>query len=230
MSTRSALALALTLAGALTACHNANGQAPASQPIAGSHQGTAQEPDTAPEGMAIATFAGGCFWCMEAPFDKIDGVTATISGYTDGTVPHPTYKQVGSGTTGHTEGIRIVYDPTKVSYEALLEHFWHNIDPTQKNGQFCDRGPMYRTGIYTHDAEQARLAEASRKQLEASGRLPGPIVTEIKPATPFYRAEEYHQDFYQKEPQHYHRYRLGCGRDARLVELWGDQAGGRKGH
>lgn len=230
MPTRSQLTLAITLALTLTACHDANGQAPASQPTAGSHEGTPLQPDTAPEGMAIATFAGGCFWCMEAPFDKIDGVTATISGYTDGHVPHPTYKQVGAGATGHTEGIRIIYDPKKVTYQKLLEHFWHNIDPTQKNGQFCDRGPMYRTGIYTHDAEQARLAEESRKQLEATGKLPGPIVTDIKAATPFYRAEEYHQDFYQKEPQHYHRYRLGCGRDARLVELWGDKAGGKKGH
>lgn len=216
------LALPIGLALALTACHTANGQSPASQPTTPT-EGTPLEPDTAPPGMAIATFAGGCFWCMEGPFDKLEGVTATISGYTDGTVPHATYKQVGQGRTGHTEGIRVIYDPAKITYETLLHHFWRNIDPTQKDGQFCDRGPMYRTGIYPHTPEQQRLAEASRDQLAATGKLPGPIVTEIKPASPFYRAEDYHQDFYKKDPAHYHRYRIGCGRDARLIELWGKQ-------
>lgn len=220
-------ALALALAALTLGCQSANGQGPTSQPTPDA-KGTPLVPDTPPQGMAIATFAGGCFWCIEKPFDKIDGVSATISGYTDGHVPHVTYKQIGRGDTGHTEAMRIVYDPTKVSYSQLLDVFWHNIDPTQANGQFCDRGTQYRTGIYYHTPEQKRLAEESRKALEATGKLPGPIVTEIDPASPFYRAEEYHQDFYTKNPAHYTRYRLGCGRDARLVELWGDKAGGKK--
>ncbi len=168
-----------------------------------------------------AVFAGGCFWCMEPPFDKIDGVISTTSGFAGGTVPNPSYKQVSAGGTGHAEVVQIVYDPAKVSYEALLEVFWRNIDPLDAGGQFCDRGPEYRTAIFYRDAEQKRLAEESKRKLEMSGRFDRPIVTEITPLFAFYPAEEYHQDFYKKNPEHYQRYRTSCGRDARLAELWG---------
>jgi len=180
-----------------------------------------------PEGMAVATFAGGCFWCMEPPYDKLDGVRSTTSGYTGGKEARPTYKQVSYGRTTHAEAVRVVYDPEVVSYEELLQVFWHNIDPTQSDGQFCDRGRQYRTAVYAHDAEQRRLAETSKQEIADSAGLPGPIVTEIEEAGPFYPAEEYHQDFYEKSPGHYKSYRLGCRRDARLEELWGDAAGGK---
>lgn len=182
-------------------------------------------PAQAPPGKAIATFAGGCFWCMEKPFEVLEGVEAVYSGYTAGQVDQPTYEQVSAGTTGHTEAIRVVFDPAKVTYARLLEVFWHNIDPTQAGGQFCDRGSQYRTGIYPHDAAQRAAAEASKAALATSGQLPGPIATEILDATPFFAAETYHQDFYKKKPEHYARYRAGCGRNARLEQLWGDAAG-----
>ncbi len=180
-----------------------------------------------PEGMAVATFAGGCFWCMEPPYDKLDGVRSTTSGYTGGNEVRPTYEQVSYGRTSHAEAVRVVYDPDVVSYEELLEVFWHNIDPTQADGQFCDKGEQYRTAIYVHDAGQRRLAEASKERIAQTAGLPGPIVTEIEDAGPFYPAEEYHQDFYEKSPVRYKSYRLGCRRDARLEELWGDAAGGK---
>jgi peptide-methionine (S)-S-oxide reductase len=179
-----------------------------------------------PEGMAVATFAGGCFWCMEPPFDKIDGVVSTTSGYTGGSEKNPTYEEVSSGTTGHAESMRIVYDPKKVSYEELLDVYWHNTDPTQANAQFCDHGTQYRPAIFYHDEEQRKEAEASKAAIAKSGVLPGPIVTQIVPAGDFWPAEEYHQDFYEKNPVRYKFYRTGCGRDARLKELWGDAAGG----
>ncbi len=223
--------LSLSLLLALAACSNSaagpeptKGDAPTSQP-APRAEGTERLPDTAPEGLEIATFAGGCFWCMEGPFDKTPGVVSTISGYTDGKVPHPTYKQVSAGRTGHTEAIRVTYDPKKISYAQLLEVFWHNIDPTQADGQFCDHGDQYRTGIYAHSPEQKVAAEASKIALEASRVLPGRVVTEIEDASAFYAAEDYHQDFYLKNPGHYQRYRTGCGRDARLKKLWGEKAG-----
>ncbi len=175
---------------------------------------------------ATATFAGGCFWCMEPPFDKIDGVISTTSGYTGGSVVNPTYEQVSAGGTGHAEAVQIVYDPARVSYTKLLEVFWRNIDPTVKDRQFCDRGNQYRSGIFVHDAEQHRLAEASKAQLEKTKPFKEPIVTEITLARTFYPAETYHQDYYQKNPIRYAYYRNGCGRDARLKELWGAQAGG----
>ncbi len=184
--------------------------------IATANAQTVQGPKT-----DIAVFAGGCFWCMEPPFDKIDGVISTTSGFAGGTVPNPSYKQVAAGGTGHAEVVQIVYDPAKVSYEALLEVFWRNIDPVDAGGQFCDRGPEYRTAIFYRDAEQKRLAEESKRALEMSGRFDRRIVTEITPLFAFYPAEEYHQDFYKKNPAHYQRYRTGCGRDARLAELWG---------
>jgi peptide-methionine (S)-S-oxide reductase len=183
----------------------------------------AQQQTAMPEdGQAVATFAGGCFWCMEPPYDKLDGVVATISGYTGGTKVDPTYQEVSAGGTGHTEAVQVTYDPDKVSYERLLEVFWENVDPLDAGGQFCDRGSQYRTGIFVHDGEQRRLAEASKQELEESGRFEEPIVTEIEEAGPFYPAEDYHQDYYEKNPVRYKFYRWGCGRDQRLAELWGE--------
>ena len=179
----------------------------------------------APSGTAKATFAGGCFWCMEPPFDKLDGVISTTSGYTGGQTPNPTYEYTSAGGTGHAEAMQIVYDPKKISYEKLLGVFWHNVDPTQKDGQFCDHGSQYRTGIFVHDEAQKRAAEASKAALEKSKPFKAPLVTEITTATQFYPAEEYHQDYYMKNPIRYKFYRNGCGRDARLKELWGDVAG-----
>jgi peptide-methionine (S)-S-oxide reductase len=169
-----------------------------------------------------ATFAGGCFWCMEPPYDKLDGVVATISGYTGGHKENPTYKEVSSGGTGHTEAVQITYDPSRVTYETLLDVFWRNIDPLDPRGQFCDKGSQYRSAIFYHDDAQKEAAEASKRAIEASGRFQQPIVTEIVPAGRFYRAEEYHQDYYKKNPIRYKFYRTSCGRDGRLKELWGD--------
>jgi peptide-methionine (S)-S-oxide reductase len=179
---------------------------------------------TTQDGQALATFAGGCFWCMEPPYDELDGVSATISGYIGGSTADPTYAEVSAGDTGHAEAVQVTYDPAKVSYEELLEVFWRNVDPLDAGGQFCDRGDQYRTGIFAHDAEQRRLAEASKQALEESGRFEQPIVTEIETAGPFYPAEDYHQDYYEKNPLRYNFYRWNCGRDARLEQLWGEQA------
>jgi peptide-methionine (S)-S-oxide reductase len=181
-------------------------------------------PPASTEGLARATFAGGCFWCMEPPFDKVPGVVSTTSGYMGGRVENPTYQQVSSGGTGHAEVVQVTYDPKKVSYEKLLEVFWHNVDPTVRDRQFCDVGEQYRTAIFVHDGEQRRLAEESKRRLEASGKLPGPVVTPVEDAGKFTAAEEYHQDFYKKNPLRYRTYRAGCGRDARLKQLWGDAA------
>lgn len=172
-----------------------------------------------------AVFAGGCFWCMEGPFDKLDGVVSTTSGYTGGSKRNPTYEEVSAGGTGHAEAVLVVYDPAKIGYERLLEVFWHNIDPLARDRQFCDVGSQYRSAIFYRDEEQRRAAEASKAALEASGRLKGPIVTEIVPAGEFWPAEEYHQDYYRKNPIRYRFYRSGCGRDARLKQLWGADAG-----
>ncbi len=171
----------------------------------------------------VATFAGGCFWCMEPPFDKLPGVLSTTSGYTGGPEKYPTYKEVSSGNTGHTESIQIRYDPDEITYEQLVFVFWQNIDPTQADGQFCDRGTQYRTAIFYHDDDQKAVAEATHADLAASRRFNQPIVTEIVEADTFYPAEEYHQDFYQKNPKHYKSYRSGCGRDRRLQQLWGNE-------
>jgi len=159
-----------------------------------------------------ATFAGGCFWCMEAPFDVLDGVLSTTSGYIGGNTEDPSYKEISTGQTGHTEAVKIVYDPSKVTYPELLKVFWENIDPTTVNRQFADVGTQYRTGIFYHSEEQKQFAEASRAELEKSGKYEGSIVTEITPASSFYKAEEYHQDYYQKNPYHYNRYKYGSGR------------------
>jgi peptide-methionine (S)-S-oxide reductase len=181
----------------------------------------AQQKPGAPAGTAKATFAGGCFWCMEPPYDKLPGVISTISGYMGGKTKNPTYEQVTSGTSGHAEVVQIEYDPSKVTYQKLLDVFWHNVDPTQRDGQFCDHGSQYRTGIFYHNEEQKKLAEASKAALQKNKPFKGEIVTEITAAPEFYRAEEYHQDFYKKNPARYKLYRTGCGRDARLQALWG---------
>ncbi|MEZ4468109.1 MAG: peptide-methionine (S)-S-oxide reductase MsrA [bacterium] len=196
-------------------------------PVACQAKDLTQAPPVPPDaklegGLQLATFAGGCFWCMEGPFEKLDGVIAVVSGFTDGPEPNPTYSQVSSGTTGHTEAIQVTFDPKKISYEKLVETFWHNIDPPVENRQFCDGGTQYRTGLFVHDAAQRVVAEASLAKVKA--QLKAPIVTPIKAATTFYPAENYHQDFYKTNPDHYQRYRLGCGRDARLREIWGEAA------
>jgi peptide-methionine (S)-S-oxide reductase len=182
--------------------------------------------DAQPASLAKATFAGGCFWCMEGPFDKLDGVVSTTSGYIGGTTKNPSYQAISKGTTGHTEAVEIVYDPKKVSYEKLLYVFWRNIDPTTKNRQFCDAGTQYRSGIFTHDAAQKTAADASKNALVKAKPFKGNIETEITEATIFYAAEDYHQDYYKKNPVRYAYYRNGCGRDQRLKELWGAEAGG----
>ena len=169
----------------------------------------------------IAVFAGGCFWCTEADFDKIPGVISTTSGYIGGRVPNPTYKQVSRGKTGHVEAVQVRFDPLKTSYSRLLAAFWPTIDPITANGQFCDRGSQYRSAIFYYNEDQKKQAEASRAELAASARFNRPIATEILPATTFYPAEEYHQDYYIKNPIRYRYYRSNCGRDARLAEVWG---------
>ena len=187
---------------------------------AGTALAQAQAPAPAAK-TAKATFAGGCFWCVESDFDKVPGVIATTSGYTGGTVANPTYQQVSSKSTGHAEAVEIVYDPAKVSYEQLLTKFWHSIDPTTKNRQFCDVGTPYRTAIFAHGDEQMAAAKKSLAELEKSKPFKDPIVTEIVPASAFYAAEEYHQDYAKKNPIRYSYYRTSCGRDARVKELWG---------
>ena len=177
-------------------------------------------PATATADSAKATFAGGCFWCMEHPFDKLEGVVDTKSGYMGGTVESPSYRQVSSGTTGHAEVVQIEYDPHIVSYETLLDTFWHNVDPLDTQGQFCDRGSQYRSIVFYHDATQRQLAESSKQAVNRL--LSQPIATEIVPADIFYPAEDYHQNYYQTHPARYRLYRFGCGRDQRLAELWGN--------
>jgi peptide-methionine (S)-S-oxide reductase len=175
---------------------------------------------------ATAIFAGGCFWCVESDFDKVPGVISTMSGYTGGQTTNPTYEQVSAGGTGHAEAVRVVYDPATVTYDELLKVFWRNVDPVTANAQFCDHGSQYRSAIFVGSKEEKSLAEASRASLQASGRFKKPIVTEIVAASAFYPAEEYHQDYYVKNPLKYKFYRTTCGRDARLRELWGNEAGG----
>lgn len=172
-----------------------------------------------------AVFAGGCFWCMEAPFDRLPGVVSVTSGYIGGNKKNPTYKEVSSGGTGHAEAVQIVYDPAKISYEKLLTVFWHNIDPTVKDRQFCDSGDQYRSAIFYTTEEQQRSALQSKKALEKNKPFREPIVTEIVQAGEFYPAEDYHQHYYKKNPIRYKYYRNSCGRDQRLKELWGNAAG-----
>jgi len=176
--------------------------------------------------LQVATFAGGCFWCMVPPYDKLDGVASVTSGYTGGRVENPTYEQVSAGGTGHAEAVQVLYDPRKIRYEKLLEVFWRNIDPTVSNRQFCDHGDQYRSEIFYHTEEQKRLAERSKAAIEKSKTFQDPIVTKITSASAFYPAEEYHQDFYKKNPIRYKFYRYNCGRDRRLEELWGKASTG----
>ncbi len=208
MRYRTSLTLAL-LAAALTVA----GLASASE--------TDDAGDAIPEDAAVATFAGGCFWCTEAAFDETEGVYEAISGYTGGTVVDPSYEQVVTGTTGHAEAAQIWFDPAVISYDELLTIYWRTIDPTDAGGQRFDRGTQYRTAIFYHDDEQRELAEASRDALDESGRFDVPIVTEILEAEPFYPAEEYHQDFYLKAPERYQAYVEGSLYDPFLESLWG---------
>jgi len=177
-------------------------------------------------GVEVAILAGGCFWCMEPPFEKLAGVKDVVSGYSGGKEVNPTYKEVGSGKTGHTEAVEITFDPKVITYEEILEIFWRNMDPTDSKGQFVDRGPQYRGAIFYLDERQKEIAIKSRDALEKSGRFDKPVVTEITQAGPFYRAEEYHQDYYKKNPIRYKYYRGGSGRDGFLKKVWGEEAGG----
>ena len=177
--------------------------------------------DKSGQKVAKTTFAGGCFWCMQHPFDKLGGVISTTVGYTGGTEKNPTYKGVSAGKTGHAEAVEITYDPLKITYPQLLDIFWRNINPTQVNGQFFDIGRQYRTAIFYHNKEQEKLALDSKEKLENSDRYDKKIVTEIVPATDFYRAEDYHQDYYKKNPIRYKYYRIGSGRDRYLEDVWG---------
>jgi peptide-methionine (S)-S-oxide reductase len=207
IASRVAIAFAALLAIAMP------GVALAQSPAAGAMPGT-----------AVATFAGGCFWCMEAPYDKLPGVISTTSGYMGGFKRYPTYEEVSAGATGHAEVVQVRYDPSKVSYEKLLEVFWVNVDPTVKDQQFCDHGTQYRTAIFVHTPEQRKAAEASKAALDKSKPFKEAIVTPVADAGEFWPAEDYHQDYYVKNPVRYTYYRTGCGRDARLKQLWGAKA------
>lgn len=178
--------------------------------------------DIGDQEQAMATFAGGCFWCMEQPFDNLPGVVSTTSGYIGGTVDNPTYAQVSNGNTGHVEAMQVIYDPEQVMYETLLQTFWHNIDPLDNAGQFCDRGSQYRSAIFYGSPEEQAIAEASKQSV--AERLNQPVATEILPATTFFAAEDYHQNYYQTHPVRYKIYRFGCGRDQRLSDIWGADA------
>ena len=191
---------------------------------AGLSLGTASLSRAAEDGLEVATFAGGCFWCVESDFDQVPGVVRTISGYTGGTLPDPTYKRVTAGGTGHREAVQIFYDPKRVSYAALVEIFWRSVDPTDGGGQFCDRGESYETAIFANSLEQKQQAEASKGALRRSGVLKQPVVTPIEVARAFYPAEDYHQDYYTENPLRYGFYRYRCGRDARIEALWGEDA------
>ena len=170
---------------------------------------------------AKATFAGGCFWCMEEVFEKVEGIVSVVSGYAGGQVDNPTYEEVSAGGTGHTESIEVTYDPSKVTYEDLLDVFWRNVDPTTPNAQFCDHGSQYRTAIFYHNETQKQLIDESRERIDVSKTFPESIVTEVLPASAFYIAEDYHQDFYTKNPIRYKYYKWNCGRTRRLEQLWG---------
>ncbi len=191
---------------------------------AGLSLSTASLSSAAEDGFEVATFAGGCFWCVESDFDAVPGVVRTVSGYTGGTVAEPTYEQVSAGGTGHREAVQIFYDPQRVAYAALVEIFWRSVDPTDGGGQFCDRGQSYETAIFANSLEQKQQAEASKGALQRSGVLDRPVATPIEVARAFYPAEDYHQDYYRKNPLRYNFYRYRCGRDSRVEELWGEDA------
>ena len=191
--------------------------------LAASAQG-ADTPVKTSTNTETAVFAGGCFWCVESDFDKVDGVLATVSGYAGGDVDNPTYKQVTYGNTGHLESVQVTYDPAKVSYEDLVDHFFRTIDPTDPAGQFCDKGPSYRTAVFVKSDEQKQIVEQEIEDIDASGALPKPVVTMVLQADKFWPAEDYHQNYYKTTPVRYRHYRVGCGRDAKLESLWGDEA------
>lgn len=189
----------------------------------------AQDQFSSPDAKRLSTavFAGGCFWCVEADFDKVDGVVSTVSGYTGGTVVNPTYKQVSHEKTGHYEAVKVTYDPDKVSYDALVDYYFHHIDPTDATGQFCDKGDSYRSAVFVANGDQREVVEAEIDMINASGVLGTPVVTQILDASTFWPAEDYHQDYYKKNPLKYRYYRTACGRDARVKNVW---AGASSGH
>jgi peptide methionine sulfoxide reductase msrA/msrB len=215
---RSILVLAIVLLAGVFLFRFANSKSNAME-----EQGKGAPAGEAQGSPPTATVAGGCFWCTQADFEKVPGVVKVISGYTGGRQENPTYQEVSAGGTGHVEAVQVTYDPAKVSYKRLLDHFWRHVDPTDPDGQFVDRGPQYRSVIFYHDEEQKRLAEESRLELEKSGRFAKPIVTEILPFTKFYPAEEYHQDYYKKNPVRYKFYRWNSGRDQFLTRVWGEE-------
>ena len=221
---RSALlpAALLLVAMMLVSCTGAGGR---STGAASATPGASPATTEAGAPTRVATFAGGCFWCMEGRFEAIPGVTDVISGYAGGNAENPTYEQVSTGATGHAEAVRVRFDPRRVTYEELLDAFWREIDPTDAGGQFADRGSQYRTAIFYHDEEQRQLAEESKTRLGSSGRFDAPIVTEIVPAGPFYEAEEYHQDYYRKHTWQYESYRAGSGRETYIEKTWGSGSG-----
>ncbi len=219
MSARTLSAIALALLSSLAAQAQTSQAQTAAKPSATTPAATPAA--TAAPATAIATFAGGCFWCVEADFDKVPGVLSTTSGYTGGTLANPSYKQVSTNTTGHAEAVQIVYDPAKVGYAQLLAVFWRNIDPTTKNRQFCDVGSSYRSAIFANDDMQLAAAKASLADLEKTKPFKDPIVTTVERAAAFYPAETEHQDYYKKNQLRYQYYRSSCGRDARLAQLWG---------
>lgn len=189
--------------------------------VGGANGEKTERPFTPGANLSVATFAGGCFWCVESDFEKVPGVVEAVSGYTGGTVENPTYRQVSSGTTGHRESVQVYYDPSVITYEGLLQAFWRMVDPTDAGGQFVDRGEQYTTAIFYHDEKQKQAAEKSKAALAASGRYSKPLVTPILEAGKFYAAEEYHQNYYKKNPLRYKFYRYGSGRDQYLEKTWG---------
>lgn len=225
--------LLLSLILSLTACQSGGEpqpatdtspaqDAPTSQPAAAPKVDATQLAPAPQAGESVATFAGGCFWCMEGPFEQVEGVRAVLSGYTGGPEQGPTYKQVSSGSTGHTEAVIVYYDPNKVGYDKLVDVFWRSMNPTDAGGQFADRGPHYRPAIFFHTPEQEKAAQASKAALQASGRFTDPIVVPIQPASDFWVAEDYHQDYYKTNADHYNRYKVGSGRAGFLKEVWGE--------
>lgn len=213
----------LALAALAAACAPSDGSAQTSQPTERTSSGSPLAPEPR-EGEEFAIFAGGCFWCMEGPFEALDGVREVLSGYTDGPEVGPTYNEVARGRTGHTEAVYILYDPSVVSYAELVEVFWRTMDPTDNAGQFADRGSQYRPGIYVRNGEERTIAQASKDALSASGRFDEPIITPIEDAAPFYVAEDYHQNYYRTNRSHYERYRNGSGRGPFLQRIWGSDA------
>ncbi len=209
------ISLLLSLCVLLAACTTAEKPSMANSPNV--------QPISLADNQAVALFAGGCFWCMEPPYEKLDGVVSVVSGFAGGPETNPTYDEVANGRTGHTETVQVIYDSTKVSYERLLEVFWHNIDPLAADRQFCDRGAQYRSAVFYGSEAERELAEEWKARL--ASRFDAEIQTQIVPETPFYAAEQYHQDFYKTNPGRYYSYREGCGRDRRLAELWGEDAG-----